>query len=113
MTGLDGVQILLILERQGFTIDRGQAPGDFSIRPLDRLTALQKAVLAWHLDVIVAAIRRSLAPFTCTFCDSLAWRAPEAPQSARYWLCGSCPGWGRMRQGKPITKEWKFCVPMH
>jgi hypothetical protein len=113
MPDLDGVQILLILEKQGFRIDRGRAPGDFSIRPLDRLTSLQKSVLVWHLHTIAEVIHRSLAPFPCTFCGSLAWLAPPKPEESRFWLCGSCGSWGMIRAGFPHPITWSMTRTLH
>jgi predicted RNA-binding Zn-ribbon protein involved in translation (DUF1610 family) len=113
MAGLTGEEILLILERQGFKIARGHAPGDFSIRPLEQLTALQKSTLAWHLHTIVEAVQRSLAGWHCPACGSLAWRSPEAPAVARHWICGTCVGWGMIDAEHPHPMIWSMRRTLH
>jgi predicted RNA-binding Zn-ribbon protein involved in translation (DUF1610 family) len=114
MTGLTGEEILLILERQGYAIGRGPAgDGDFYIRPLARLTSLQRSVLAWHLHTIVEAIRRSLALWPCPACGSLAWRSPDAPVPARHWVCGTCLGWGMIDAENPHAIIWYMTRTVH
>jgi predicted RNA-binding Zn-ribbon protein involved in translation (DUF1610 family) len=113
MPGLDGVQILLILERQGYQIRRGHAPGDFHISPPEQLTDLQKGVLVWHVDKIVEAIHRSLALWPCPACGSLAWRSPDAPAVACHWVCGTCVSWGMIHEEKPHALVWQMPGTVH
>jgi hypothetical protein len=110
---LTGEEILLTLEKQGFRIGRGHAPGDFSISPPEQLTDLQKGVLCWHVDRIMTAIQQSLAAFPCTLCGCLAWLAPPQPEESRYWLCGVCCGWGMIRAGFPHPMIWSMKRTLH
>jgi hypothetical protein len=113
MSNLTGEEILLRLEKQGYHIRRGRGAEDFSIRPLENLTALQRSTLAWHLDRIVTALQRSLAAFPCLACGRLAWRAPEAPAVACYWICGTCPGWGMIDAETPRAIIWYMTRTVH